>query len=138
MTKRSNGNETGVVALITVVILALLLFGIGTLLTIQSESSVSSGRLTNQADRAQFLAETGAQDALIRIARDKSYSGTSTITETDGSVDINVTINSTTSTTVTATSSVTQAGDTVKRSIRVDVVFVGADGEILSVTKTNQ
>lgn len=130
-------NERGIIALITVIVLGLFLFAIGSLLTIQSGTSIFSGKFANQADRAQSLAEAGIQDALARIARDQAYSGTSTITESPDTVDILVSIIGSTTTVIIATSTVTQGGDSVKRTIRADVLFTGTNGSILSITKTN-
>lgn len=130
-------NERGVIALITAIVLGLFLFSIGSLLTIQSGTSIFSGKFTNQADRAQSLAEAGVQDALVRIARDKNYNGTSTIAETDATVNILVSIIGSTTTVIVSTSTVTQGSESVKRTIRADVLFTASDGVLLSVTKTN-
>ncbi len=130
-------NSKGAVALITAIIIALFLFSVASLLLIQSNTSISSGQFETQADRAQFLAETGVQHALINIARDSSYVSASTITETDGTINITITQPLATTSIIVATSSVTQGSETVQWTVKATVVYT-TSGTITSVTKVNQ
>ncbi|MDI6734243.1 MAG: hypothetical protein QMD50_01975 [Patescibacteria group bacterium] len=140
-----NNKKSGVVALITAIVMVIFLFSIGMLMVIEGGTSIFSGQVSNQADQAQFLAEAGIQDALIRLARNKNFVGTYTITENDPAfdakrVDINVSTSSDSVSIIIATSTVTRAGSAVNRTIRADVTFdtaIGKEGKILSFTKTN-
>lgn len=132
----------GIVALTTVVIIALFLFSVGVLLAIQSRTSIISGQLEDQANQAQFLAEAGIQDAFIKIARDKDYVGTYTITETDPvlsvkKVDVTVATSSPTVSIVVATSTVARGSESVQRAIRATVTY-DSNGKITNISKTSQ
>jgi len=98
---------------------------------------VSTRQITDaQANRAQFLAESGVQDAILKIARNSNASSSYTLTEADGAVNISITANSATSSTIFATSTVTQAGNNVGWTMRADITL-DADGKIISISKTN-
>ncbi|MDI6821017.1 MAG: hypothetical protein QMD65_02435 [Patescibacteria group bacterium] len=140
-----NNDQSGIVALITAVVMVIFLFSVGMLMIIEGGTSIFSSQVGNQADQAQFLAETGIQDALIKLARDKNFTGSYTISESDPvltvkKVDVNVATISGSTSVVIATSTITRGGSVVNRTIRADVIFdtsVGKEGKILSFTKTN-
>ncbi len=127
----------GVVALITAIVVALFIFTAAALMATQGDVTIYSGQIQSQYGRAQYLAEAGIQDALLKVARIKSYSGSYTITETDGTVDVSVAVISSTTTLVNATSTVTWTDNTVKRSIKAQVTL-DTDGKITSIAKNNQ
>ncbi len=141
--KRMCKQNRGIVALMTVVIIALFLFSVGILLAIQSRTSIISGKLANQADQAQFLAETGVQDALIKIARNKDYTGAYTIAQNDDpsfdvkQVAVNIATSSGTTSVIVATSTVTRSGDSIQRTIQATVTY-DSNGKISIVSKINQ
>lgn len=125
----------GIAGLLIIVIISMFLLSVGILLAIQGNVSIFSGQFESQADRAQFLAESGIQDAIIKLARNKNYTGSYTITETDGTVDVNVAAG--TPIVVRATSTVSRAFSNVKRAMKAEVTL-DADGKITNITKANQ
>lgn len=133
--KQERDKREGILALTTAVVVALFLFAVAILLSIQADTSITSGQFQTQADRAQFLANAGIQDALIKLARIKTYSGTYTITETDGTVQVTVTNSATI--TIDSTSTVTWTGETVQWSMHA-VATLNADGQVTSSSVTNQ
>lgn len=126
----------GVAALATILVISIFLLAVGFLVAIRGGTSIFSGQFEAQATKAQFLAEAGIQDALIRLARNASTSATYTLTDTDWTVDISITPPSTSTAVVIATSTVTQGFATVKRAIRADVTM-DTNGKITTVAKTN-
>jgi len=106
---------------------------VGFLIAIRGNTSIFSGQLGGEATKAQFVAEAGIQDALMKLARDASSTATYTLTDTDWTVDISIAQNPIV---VTATSTVTQGATAVKRTIRANVTIDG-NGKITSVTKSN-
>ena len=131
----TRSSKSGIVALLTVVIISLFLFSVGILLGVQGNTSIFSGQFTTQADKAQSLAETGIQDAALRISRDASSSGSYTLSETDGTSTVTITSGS--PIIVDATGTVGSGKDVAQRAIRAQVT-VDADGVITDVTKTSQ
>lgn len=126
----------GIVSLATVLVIALFLFSVGILIGVQSGSSVFSGFAGKNAEIAQALAEAGIQDATLKLARNKDYAGSYTLTQASGStIDISVTQG--TPVVVVATSTVVQPLGTLKRSIRASVTM-DSNGVITSVAKANQ
>jgi len=126
----------GIVSLATVLVIALFLFSIGILMGIQSGTSVFSGFAGKNAEIAQALAEAGVQDATLKLARNKDYSGSYTLTQSDGStIDISVTAGS--PVVIVATSTVTQALGVLKRSLRASVT-IDSNGVITGIAKVNQ
>jgi hypothetical protein len=113
---------------------ALFLVAIGVLIALQSGTSIFAGQVEAQADRAQFLAETGIEDALMKVARDKTYTQSYTITETDGTIAVNVA--SGPPVVITATSTVVRNQTTVQRTMQAQVTL-DADGVITGVAKSN-
>lgn len=131
---RSNRRE-GIVALITVIIISLFLVSLGLLLGVEGNNSIFSSQLTNQARKAQTLAEAGIEDALIRLARNSSSSGTYTIGETNATTTI--TIASGSPVIINATSVVSVGPEQVMRTIEARVTL-DADGQITNVIKENK
>ncbi len=124
--------EAGVATLFIVVAISLAVVSIGILAAIQGNSSIFAGKSESQAERANFLAETGVQDALMRIARDKSYGGSYTITETDGVISVNIISDS--DKTVSSTATVTWQNNTIQRVRSAIVVVASSTGKITSIT----
>jgi|GEM_PF-4577657 len=127
--------RNGVVALITVVLIALFLFTAGVILGVQGNTAVSNGQFASQSDKAEALAEAGIEDAAIKLGRNASYSGAYTLTETDGTAAVSVTAGS--PVIVNATGTVIVGTETVQRSIQARVTLNG-DGQITGITKTDQ
>lgn len=127
--------QDGIAGILIIVSIALFVFAISIYLAVQSNTSIFAGQFETQADKAQFLAESGIGDGILKISRNKNYSGSYTLTETDGTIDINVAAG--TPIIVRATSTVSKAFSVVKRAMRADVT-IDADGKITVVTKTNQ
>ena len=128
-------SRRAIAALMIVIVISLFLISLSILMAVQGNLSISSDQLEGQANKAQFLAETGIQDALIKISRDKDFAGSYTLTESPGTVDIAVTSGS--PVLVDATSTVVQGAATVRRTIHADVTL-DADGKILTITKANR
>lgn len=126
----------GIVSLATVLVIALFLFSIGILIGIQSGSSVFSGFAGKNAEIAQALAEAGVQDAILKLARNKDYAGSYTLTQSSSSI-IDISVTQGTPVVVVATSTVTQPLGVLKRSLRASVTIDG-NGVITSVSKSNQ
>lgn len=126
----------GIVSLATVLVIALFLFSIGILIGIQSGASVFSSFAGKNAEIAQALAETGIQDATLKLARNKEYFGSYILTQTDGST-IEITVTGGSPVIIVATSTVSQPLGTLKRSLRASVTM-DSNGVITAVTKTNQ
>ncbi|MBI2591784.1 MAG: hypothetical protein HYW34_03865 [Candidatus Brennerbacteria bacterium] len=127
--------QDGIAGILIIVSIALFVFAISIYLAVQSNTSIFAGQFETQADKAQFLAESGIQDGILKIARNKNYTGSYTITETDGTIDINVAGG--TPVIISATSTVSKAFSVVKRAMRADVT-IDNDGKITAITKTNQ
>lgn len=127
--------QDGIAGILIIVSIALFVFAIGVYIAVQSNTSIFAGQFESQADKAQFLAESGIQDAILKLGRNKNYTGNYTLTETDGNIDINVT--GVAPVIVRATSTVSKAFSVVKRAMRADVT-IDADGKITNITKTNQ
>ena len=127
--------RNGIAALIMVMVIALFLFSLGVLVAIQGNTSIFAGQFEGQANRAQFLAQTGIEDAKLKLARDSTYTGTYTITETDGTIAVRVT--SGTPTTINVTSTVTRNGENSQRSMWTQVTIDGT-GKITTVSSSNQ
>jgi len=125
----------GVVALITVIIIALFLFSVGILLGVQGNASISNGQFASQSDKAEALAEAGVEDAIIKLDRNSSYGNTYTLTETDGTVAVTVTPGS--PVVINATGTVLVGTETVQRAILAQVTIDG-DGKITGITKSDQ
>lgn len=128
--------SSGVAALATILVVSIFLLAVGFLVAIRGGTSIFSGQFEAQATKAQFLAEAGIQDGLIRLARDNTVSTTYSLTDTDWTIDISITPPSTSTAVVIATSTVTQGFVTVKRAIRADVTM-DTNGKITTVTKSN-
>lgn len=127
--------ESGVAALITIIVIAAFLLAIGFFIMTKGGTSLFSGQFESQAAKAQFAAEAGIQDALMKLARNKNLTGSYTLSDSDWSVDVAVI--SSTPMLIFATSTVTQAFATVKRAIRADVAITNY-GKITNISKTNQ
>jgi len=125
----------GVVALLTTIIIALFLFSIGILLGTQTNTSIFAGQFANQADKAEALAQTGVQDALIKLGRNASTSEVYTLVETDGTIAVSIATG--TPAIVNATGTVTRGKETVQRGIQAQVT-INADGQITNVAQTDQ
>ncbi|MEK7147024.1 MAG: hypothetical protein AAB772_02080, partial [Patescibacteria group bacterium] len=53
--------QAGVAGLLIIVSIALFVFAISIYLAVQSNTSIFAGQFESQADKAQFLAESGIQ-----------------------------------------------------------------------------
>lgn len=115
--QQTKQNSQSGMALITVLIfsvVAIIVITLGvTLMIIQSGSSTT----TLNAQEALFVAESGMENALIRLLRDPGYTG-ETLTFDNGTATITVT--GTTNKTVTVTSDVFD----IQRQIQVQVTEV--------------
>ena len=129
--------RNGIIALITVILVSLFLFSLITVLSIQGDTAIISGQLGTQADRAEYLARAGLEDATIKIARIKNYSGSYTLIETDGTVDVRISTSSPTQFQINVTSTVTQANATVKWGLHAEVTL-DSNGKITILSTTNQ
>lgn len=127
--------QRGIVAIALTLVLSLFLFSVGILLAVQGNNAIVQSQVGDQGVRAQALAESGVQAGLMRVSRNKDYTGSFTIQESDGSVAASVAGGS--PIVITATSTVVTGKDTVKRSIRAEVTL-DADGVVTAVVKTNQ
>jgi hypothetical protein len=125
----------GLIALATVIVIALFLITAGILLSAQGNTSISTSQSENQADRAQSLAQAGIQDALVKISRVRNYSGSYTLSETDGAVTI--TVVSSSPMLIDATSTVIQNDQIVQWTLEAQVTL-DPDGTIISVTTVNK
>ncbi|MEK7465510.1 MAG: hypothetical protein AAB631_01910 [Patescibacteria group bacterium] len=126
----------GIVSLATVLVITLFLLSVSILMGIQSGTSVFTGFSERTAEVAQALAETGIQDATLKLARNKDYAGSYTLTESDGSTtDISVTQGN--PVVVVATSTVAKPLGTIKRSLRASIT-IDSNGVITTISKNNQ
>lgn len=129
-----NSDRRGIAALVTIMTVMLFLVSVAFLIANLSQSSISGGQNESYGTEAQFLAEAGIQDALIRLARDSSSTDSFTITNGSSSVVVAITTGS--PVVVIATSTVSGPAITVSRTIRADVT-IDPDGKITAVSKTN-
>lgn len=127
--------EDGIAGILIIVSIALFVFAISVYMAVQSNTSIFAGQFESLGDKAQFLAESGIQDAILKLGRNKNYTGSYTLIETDGSVDVNVAAG--TPVVVSATSTVSRSASVIKRAMRAEVQ-IDADGKITNITKTNQ
>lgn len=127
--------KDGIAGILIIVSIALFVFAISIYLAVQSNTSIFAGQFETQADKAQFLVESGIEDGILKISRNKNYSGSYTITETDGTIDVSVAAG--TPVVIQATSTVSKAFSVVKRAMRAEVT-IDADGKITNIVKTNQ
>ncbi len=125
--------ENGVVALLTAIIIGLFLFSVGALLAVQGNTSIFSGQFTTQSDKAEALAQAGVSDALIRLARNRSYSGSYIITETDGVANVTVSATGT----ITSVGVVANGKEQSQRTI-VAAVTSDSDGKLTSIIQSDQ
>lgn len=124
----------GIAALIAVITITLFLFSVTFLVVNLGGSVIFKGQYGADAARAQFVADAGVQDALIKKARDQSYTGTYSISDSDWTVDISVT--GTSSVVIVATSTITNRTPQTQRTIQADVTL-DADGKVLTLSKQN-
>jgi Tfp pilus assembly protein PilX len=130
-----SSNQRGIAALVTVMTITLFLISVAFLVANVSRSGVLGQANEAHATRAQFLAEAGIQDALIRLARDSS--STDSFTIADGSSTVSVAITAGSPVIITATSTVLGAGGiSVGRTLQATVTLDG-DGKVISVSKIN-
>jgi len=119
------------------VVFAMSFFVIaGLTLTSVYVSASRSRHFGAEANHAQFLAEAGIEEGLLRLARNQYYAGGYVLPLGDGTVALSV-INSGGMARVTATGTVTFASEAITRTI-LALVALDAEGRVLSVTKTNQ
>lgn len=76
--KQAYNNQSGAATLPTVILLSLLTIALGIGLTAVSLDEGLATVSEQQASQAQVYAESGAKDALLRIARNKSYTCSTT------------------------------------------------------------
>lgn len=126
--------QKGIAALVTIMTIMLFLVSVGFLVANLSLSSIGGEQNESYATEAQFLAEAGIQDALMRLARDAS--STDSFTITDGSSTVAVAITTGSPVIITATSTIQGVAITVSRTIQATVTIDG-DGKITAVSKTN-
>jgi len=131
-----SATRSGIAGLLVTVAVSLFILSIGILIAAQGGTSIFAGQAAAQANRAQFLAETGVEDALVRLARYKGYTGSYALTEVDGTVAVSVSGASSTPT-IVSTSTVSNGVNTVQRTIQAQLTIDG-DGKITSIVKTNQ
>lgn len=128
----------GIVSLATVLVIALFLFSVEILIGVQAGSSIFTGFSERNAEVAQALAETGIQDATLKLARNKDYAGSYTLTESDGSTT-DIFVAQGTPVIVVATSTISKPLGIIKRGIRATITFDGqGNGVVTSISKTNQ
>jgi len=122
----------GIAALLTIITITLFLVSVGYLIISRSDSSVSTGKYEAEATKAQFLADTGIQDGLMKLVRNKNYTGTYTLSDEGWTIEIGVLSSST----IIATSSVSTTDVTIGRTIKATISLDG-DGKIVGITKEN-
>ena len=105
---------------------------VGFLIASLSQSRALGGGSGTLGTQAQFLAEAGIQDALIKIARDKDFTGSFSITSGSSSVAVLVTGGS--PIIVVATSTVPGSDVSIGMTLQASVTL-DADGKITSITK---
>ena len=127
-------SKTGFAALIAIVAITLFLVSVSFTIVNRSGSSTLIGQYEAQATKAQFLADAGVQDALMRLARNKNYNGTFTISDTGWTVNVEVTSGS--PMIIIATSTVTIGSISVGRTIRAETTL-DSDGVITQILKSN-
>ena len=127
----------GVIALITAIVIALFLFSVGILLGVQGNTSIFSGQSTNQSDKAEALAQTGIEDALIKLGRNASYTGSYNLTETDGTIAITVS-SGIGNMLIASTGTVVTGKESVQRKIQATVTFAADGQSIASVVESDQ
>ena len=130
-------NRNGIAAIALAIAVAIFLLTAVILISGQGDTSLLSSQEAGQMDRAQFLAETGIQDAILKIARDNTFSGSYSITETDGTIQISITTSSAIDFVVNATATVAGAGINVSWAKRAQVTLT-SDGKVSAVTFANQ
>jgi hypothetical protein len=130
----SHDKSSGIVAIAMIMAIIGILTAIGFFIAIKGGASLFTGQFGAQAEKAQSAAEAGIQDALMKIARDKTISGSYSISSTDWDVQVSITTGSTII--VVATGTASQAGQIVNRVIRAEI-NVDADGKIINIVKTN-
>ena len=129
--------QTGIAGILIIVSIALFVFAISVYLAVQSNTSIFAGQFESQADKAQFLAESGIQDGILKVARNKNYSGSYTLTESDGTIDISITQG--TPVIIRATSTVSKSSSVVKRAMKAELTLdTDGNGKITNIIKTNQ
>src|SRR3989344_2345340 len=89
-----NSDQRGIAALVTVMTITLFLISVAFLVANVSRSSVAGQANEAHATRAQFLAEAGIQDALIRLSRGSSSPHRFIIAEGSSSVAVAITTGS--------------------------------------------
>lgn len=138
-------SEAGVASVPILLVLLLLTVAIGVEITsiVVTQSLISKGQ--NVSSQAFRYAETGGRDALIRIARDKTYTCASTdcytiefvmdgCTNNNGCARVEVSADPGTSMNPKIIISEGQVGGAVRR-VQIDVVYDGSgDGRIVSTT----
>jgi hypothetical protein len=132
--RMSHDKSSGIVALAVILVITGFLAAIGFFIMVKGGASIFTGQSGAQAVRAQAAAEAGIQDALMKIARDKTVSGSYSISSTDWDVQVSITNGS--PIIVVATGTASQAGQIVNRVIRAEVT-VDADGTITNIVKAN-
>jgi hypothetical protein len=130
----SNVKSSGIVAIATIIAIIGVLVAIGLFIAVKGGVSLFTGQFGAQAEKAQAAAEAGIQDALMKIARDKTISGSYSISSTDWDVQVSITTGS--PIIVVATGTASQAGQIVNRVIRAEVTL-DADGKIINIVKAN-
>ncbi len=132
---KDQGSRNGIAAIALTLIFTLFLFSAAILLGVRGNTATFQSQFSDQGARARVLAESGVDDALLRVGRDKNYTGNFTIQEDDGSVQVSVVSGS--PVVIIATSTVTKGKDIINRTIRAEVTQ-DADGGITSIVKINQ
>lgn len=134
-TKKAKKNQAGLVSLPTVLVIGMLILAVGiSVAAIAFSENLSTMKLT-QSPLALFYAESGANDALERIVRNKNFTASSTYQipfDDDGcSTDAKCAIIMVGAYTNTRVITSTGIYGTLKRSVRVDVTFDPlSDGEV--------
>ena len=129
----------GIAALIAVMTITLFLISVAFLIANVSRSTIGGSVNESNSTRAQFLAEAGIQDALMKLARDQDLNTTFTINDTSSNMSSTVVVNVVTGSPViiTATSTISGAGGiSISRTLQATVTL-DADGNVTSISKTN-
>ncbi len=66
-------NQKGVATLPTILVLAILILAVGTSIALLGLNSTLTAQTQSNGQTALFYAESGAKDALLRLARNSSY-----------------------------------------------------------------
>jgi type II secretory pathway component PulK len=120
----SKSSQEGQVVL-TVVVLMFTMIMITTAATLATITNTKSAYAYEQGNRAYALAETGAENAILRLLRDPTYTG-ETLTVDDGSAVITVT--------GTGTTRTVQSRATILNFTRTVQVGISYNSSILTVT----